>query len=84
MLDVADTLARKYDGPALVFELSGLGGGAWKIGEGGVEARITMDVLEFAILSSGRYTLEQALPKTTITGDIASAKDALSNILVVF
>ncbi|MEW5873149.1 MAG: maleylpyruvate isomerase family mycothiol-dependent enzyme [Chloroflexota bacterium] len=84
MLDVAATLARKFDGPALVFELTGIAGGAWKIGQGEPAATICMDALEFNIFASGRYTFEEARPKTTITGDVSRAEEALKNILVVY
>jgi uncharacterized protein (TIGR03083 family) len=84
MLDVADTLARKFDGPALVYELTGIAGGTWKIGKGEPVATIRMDVLEFNIFASGRYTYEEARPMATITGDVTAAEDALENILVVY
>lgn len=84
MLDVADCLSRKYNGPALVFELTGLAGGTWKIGAGDPAATITMDVLDFNIFASGRYTYEEARPMATVTGDVASAETALKEILVVY
>ena len=84
MLDVANTLERKFNGPALVFELTGIGGGTWKIGQGEPVATICMDVLEFNIYASGRYTFDEALPMATITGDIAAAEEALKDILVVY
>lgn len=84
MLDVADILAKKFNGPALVFELTGLAGGTWKIGAGEPAATIRMDVLEFNIFASGRYTYEEARPMITITGDISQAEEALRNILVIY
>ncbi len=84
MLDVADTLARKFNGPSLVFELTGIAGGTWKIGKGEPAATIRMDVLEFNIFASGRYTYDEARPMATITGDIVAAEEALKNILVVY
>jgi uncharacterized protein (TIGR03083 family) len=84
MLDVADTLARKFNGPALVFDLTGIVGGTWKIGKGEPAATIRMDVLEFNIFASGRYTFEKARPLMTIKGDIAAAEEALKNLLVVY
>jgi uncharacterized protein (TIGR03083 family) len=84
MLDVADTLARKFDGPALVFDLTGIAGGTWKIGKGEPVATIQMDVLEFNIFASGRYTFDEARPLATITGDVVTAEEALKNILVVY
>jgi uncharacterized protein (TIGR03083 family) len=84
MLDVADVLARKFNGPALVFELTGIAGGTWKIGKGEPAATIRMDVLAFNIFASGRYTYEQARLMMSITGDVLSAEEALKNILVVY
>jgi len=84
MLDVADTLARKFNGPTLVFDLTGIAGGTWKIGDGEPAATIRMDVLEFNIFASGRYTYEQARPLATITGNVNIAEEALKNILVVY
>ena len=84
MLDVAENLRRKYDGPALVFELTGLAGGAWQIGKGEPAATIRMDVLEFNIFASGRDPYVAAHSKMTITGDVYSAEEALKQILVVF
>ena len=43
-----------------------------------------MDVLEFNIFASGRYSYEQARPLATISGDISSAEKALKEILVLY
>jgi uncharacterized protein (TIGR03083 family) len=84
MADVAACLARKYQGPALVFELTGLAGGKWQIGVGEPAATIRMDVLDFNIFASGRNTYEQARTLATIHGDVGSAERALKEILVVY
>lgn len=84
MRDVADVLANKYDGPALVFELSGAAGGTWKIGRGEPAAAIHMDVLAFNIFASGRYTYEAARPQVAISGDVSAAEKAFKQILVVY
>lgn len=84
MLDVAEVLARKYFGPALLFDLAGAAGGSWKVGGGEVAATIGMDVLEFNIFASGRYSYEQARPLMTITGDVVSAEQALKSVLVLY
>jgi uncharacterized protein (TIGR03083 family) len=82
--DVADILARKFNGPALILELTGIAGGTWKIGKGEPAATIRMDVLEFNIFASGRYTYEEARPLMTLTGDVSTAEEALKNILVLY
>jgi uncharacterized protein (TIGR03083 family) len=84
MLDVANVLARKFEGPALMFELTGTAGGSWKIGNGELAATIRMDVLDFNIFASGRYSFEQARPLATIAGDVRIAEEALRHILVVY
>jgi uncharacterized protein (TIGR03083 family) len=84
MVDVADVLARKYKGPALIFDLTGMAGGAWKIGHGEPAATIGMDVLEFNVFASGRYSYEEARPLLTVTGDAPAAEEALKNILVLY
>jgi uncharacterized protein (TIGR03083 family) len=84
MRDVADVLAKKYEGPALVFDLSGAAGGTWKIGHGEPAAAIHMDVLAFNIFASGRYTYEAARPLAAISGDVSAAEKALKQILVVY
>jgi uncharacterized protein (TIGR03083 family) len=84
MRDVAEAMERNFKGPALVFELSGIAGGTWKIGRGEPVATIRMDVLDFNIFASGRYSYEQARPLATITGDVATAEKALKTILVVY
>jgi len=84
MRDVAAALSRNFSEPALVFELTGIAGGAWKIGRGEPAAVIRMDVLEFNIFASGRYTYEQARPLAVISGDVKPAEEALKQILVVY
>lgn len=84
MRDVAEALARKYDGPALAFDLTGVAGGTWKIGAGEPAASIRMDVLEFNIFASGRYSYEEARAMMTITGDVGRAERALQNLLVLY
>lgn len=84
MVDVAGVLARKFAGPALIFALTGIAGGTWQIGQGEPAATIGMDVLDFNIFASGRYTYAEARPLATITGDVSAAEEALKNILVLY
>ena len=84
MRDVADALARNFSGPALVFELTGIAGGIWGIGGGEPAAAIRMDVLDFNIFASGRYSYEQARPLASLSGDVSIAEKALKNILVLY
>ena len=84
MRDVADGMSRQREAPVLNFELTGIAGGTWKIGEGEPAATIRMDALEFNIFASGRYSYEQARPLATISGNVHSAEAALKKILVVY
>ena len=69
---------------AIVPQLTGIAGGTWKIGSGEPAAAIRMDVLDFNIFASGRYTYEQARPLASITGDVKIAEKALQKILVLY
>jgi len=84
MLDVAKALTSKLDGQSIAFYLTGIAGGNWKIGNGEPAATIRMDVLDFNIFASGRFTYEHARPLATIVGDINLAERALSNLLIWF
>jgi uncharacterized protein (TIGR03083 family) len=84
MLDVAKALTKKLGGRALVFDLTGLAGGRWQIGPGEPAATILMDVLDFNIFASGRFSYEQARRLATITGDIALAEAAFKNLLILY
>jgi uncharacterized protein (TIGR03083 family) len=84
MLDVAKALSRKLDGPAIAFNLTGVAGGHWKIGNGVPAATIQMDILDFNIFASGRFSNEQVRPLATITGEIALGERALQNLLILY
>ncbi len=84
MRDTAAVLARKAGNPALTFELTGLAGGTWQTGSGQALAAIRMDVLDFNIFASGRYTYDQARPLMTLTGDVGVAEKALRKLLVLY
>lgn len=84
MRDVAKALMNKLDGRALAFDLTGIAGGSWKIGSGEPAATIRMDVLDFNIFASGRFSYGQARPKASITGDVARAEKALQNLLILY
>jgi len=43
-----------------------------------------MDVLDFNIFASGRFSYDEARPRATITGDQALAELALRNTLVLY
>jgi uncharacterized protein (TIGR03083 family) len=82
--DVAKTLPQKLDGRAVIFELSGLAGGVWKIGAGQATATIRMDALDFNIYASGRLSFDEARTKASLSGDIALAEVALKHTQALY
>ena len=84
MLDVAKILSKKLHGRAVLFELSGLAGGLWKIGTGPAEATIQIDALDFNIYASGRFTYAEVRAKATLSGDVELAELALKETLALY
>jgi uncharacterized protein (TIGR03083 family) len=84
MRDVAKALRGKLQGKSLLFDLSGIAGGCWKVGVGEPSTTIQMDVLDFNIFVSGRYRYAEARERLSITGDAALAEDTLKNLLILF
>ena len=69
---------------AVVFDLTGVAGGSWKVGAGEPSATIQMDALDFNILASGRFTYAEARSKAIVTGDVALAESALKQTLLLY
>jgi len=84
MLDVARQLSKKLDGKAIGFELTGLAGGTWQVGSGDEVARLRMDVLDFNIFVSGRYSYDEGLARAELSGDTDFMKAILKNLLILF
>ena len=84
MLDVAKSLTPRLNNQALIFELTGVAGGTWKVGAGQAVATVRMDVLDFNIFASGRFTFDQALARMEIAGDVAVAQTALKDLLILY
>ena len=85
MRDVNTQLAPKVGNDALDIELTGIAGGAWRIGNASnARATIRMDAVEFNIYASGRSTFEQARTKCVITGDTAYAEKLMRQISVLY
>ena len=85
--DLGRNLARKQKGGAVVYELTGPAGGAWRIGRSTTPAAtIRMDTLDFNLLASGRLTPgdARARPDTTVSGDPNVAAWALDNTSVLY
>lgn len=84
MRDVDAALRKHLGGRAVLFDLSGVAGGIWKVGAGDAMATIQMDALDFSIFASGRFSYAQARAKATLSGDAALAELALNKTLVLF
>lgn len=87
MRDLNRTLARALDGKAILYRLGGTAGGSWRLG-GAAEpqAALTMDVIEFNRLASGRLPPAQALAAglVEIEGDASLANQGLNLTSVIY
>jgi uncharacterized protein (TIGR03083 family) len=84
MLDVERALSKLLDGNAIVFELTGIAGGNWKVGGGEPVAQVKMDTLDFNIFVSGRFSFEEAIPRAEISGDRALTERVLKDLLILY
>lgn len=84
MLDVARQLQKKVGDNAIVFELTGIAGGTWQVGSGTEIARLRMDVLDFNIFVSGRFSYDEGLARAELTGDTEFMKAILKDLLILF
>ena len=84
MRDVARHLTGKLTGKSIVFELNGVAGAAWKVGDGEEVARMRMDVLEFNIFVSGRFSYEEGVTRAEFSGDREFLKGLLNGLLILF
>jgi len=87
MRDLDGSLRAAFAGRAVIYRLTGTAGGEWIIGGNSrPEAQITMDVLEFNRLASGRSTAQQVLDQglAQISGDEALAELALRQTIVLY
>jgi uncharacterized protein (TIGR03083 family) len=84
ILDLAQSLKNKLGNRALKLVLTGIAGGAWKIGQTEPEATIEMDTLDFNIYASGRFNHEEGLSRAQLLGDKNLARLAFKNIMVLY
>lgn len=83
--DLARKLTPKLAGQAIVYELTGTSGGCWSLGENASpKATITMDVLDFHLLASGRLPAHEISSHTSFSGDEHFAHLALDNTQVPY
>ena len=84
MRDVAVQLGSKLGGRGLRFDLSGVAGGRFRVGEGEVSATLQMDALDFNIWASGRFSFEEARSRFALSGDVAWAEPILKQLLILY
>ncbi|MCG2785034.1 MAG: hypothetical protein L6461_08005 [Anaerolineae bacterium] len=72
------------DGQAISLNLSGIAGGAWTIGHGEPQAELGMDVLDFNIFVSGRFSFHEAMQRAKISGDKDLIVSAFKNLLILY
>ena len=83
--DLARKLTPKLAGQAVVFELTGLVGGGFRLGANTSPlARITIDVLDFHLFASGRLKAEERSAYLSSSGDEHLADLALDNTHVPY
>ncbi len=84
MRDVGIQLRDKLGGHGLLFDLSGVAGGRFRVGDGEPAATLQMDVLDFNIWASGRFSFEEARSRFTLSGDAAWAEPILRKLLILY
>lgn len=83
--DLGRKLTPKLAGQAVVYQLTGIAGGAFRLGKNASPiARITMDVLDFHLQASGRLSSDEISPHTSFNGDEHMAHVALDNTRVPY
>ncbi len=84
VLDTAKKLNKKLNGHAITIVLTGVSGSTWKIGKGDPAAEMEMDVLDFSIFVSGRFSYEEGMKRVKISGDQNLVKNAFKNLLILY
>ena len=83
--DLVRKLTPRLGGRAVAYELTGISGGCWSLGENVRPiARITMDVIDFHLLASGRLPANELSSHTSVVGDEQIARLALDNTQVPY
>lgn len=84
VLDTAKKLNRRLKGRAVTLLLTGMAGGTWQIGSGAPVAEMEMDVLDFNIFVSGRFSYAEGLARAKIAGDKSLVENAFQGLLVLY
>ncbi len=80
--DLNQNLSAKLQGRSLIYRLTGKAGGEWTVGGSSPAAEVSLDVLDFHRLASGRITSQQTLVQ--ISGDAVLAQHALKHTVVLY
>lgn len=84
VLDTAKKLNPKLNGQAITLSLTGIAGGIWQIGKGIPAAEIEMDVLDFNIFVSGRFSYEEGMKRARVSGNKSLIENAFKDLLVLY
>ena len=84
VLDTAKKLKNRLGGRGITLILTGIAGGTWRIGKADPVAEIEMDVLDFNIFVSGRFSYEEGLKRARISGDKFLVENAFKDLLVLY
>lgn len=84
VLDVARKLDGKLGNRAIRLVLTGIAGGEWQLGNGEPEAELKMDVLDFNIFVSGRFSYNEAMQRAQISGSQALIESTFKDLLILY
>ena len=84
VLDIAKKINQKLHGRAILLVLTGPAGGMWKIGNGNPTAELAMDMLDFNVFVSGRFSYEEAMKRAEVSGDTSLIENVFRDLLVLY
>jgi uncharacterized protein (TIGR03083 family) len=84
VLDTAKKLKNRLGGRSITLILTGIAGGTWKIGKANPAAEIEMDILDFNIFVSGRFSYVEGMNRARISGDKFLVENAFKDLLVLY
>jgi len=82
--DVARKLKNKLGQYGMILQLTGIAGGTWKLGDGTPEAELEMDVLDFNIFVSGRFSYDEAMQRAKVSGNQALIESTFKDLLILY
>ena len=83
--DLSLRLSRLLAGKAIVFDIGGPAGGSFRVGPSTPpSATIRMDAVDFGLRSSERISVDKALARSQLSGDIDLARFALEHSFILY